>query len=316
MVHPVIQQKFDKYVALAAGNFGFRDALLEEMEISTPDVFSGSLIIRNGQIGQMWDCESTRYRLGKELEGSGFEVRYPYTQSNGTYHHFLEILDTDDDKWIQFDPSPWFQTINPGHPVSGYGVSDEDYSYVEMWRSIGPILSLHRSGPNFVQTFICGGYESPASRGPVETPDRQYEVKLYGMRRLSLFDETQIGAQIAVNVLDSGEIQGQRAGMETMSWVCSPYQALGNLRERKQVELEVVAYTGNGHDREFVKLFEGDSVASLDAMVEAFPEAGDVVRNLRHNMGVLANVVFHLSPEIRTEGGQTVNVAKGSISGI
>lgn len=342
MVHPEIQKTLDAHVQairnLGNGNFGLRNGfLVPDLSITTSYAGSGDLVIRNAVLMHGWDCGRTAFRVGEELKRKGFQVRYRFAKGQeGSIQNYVEALDPETTEWVKVDATPWYEQLNPGYAEAGEHPMPTEAVYARAILSNGggPMLSVEKQPDGlFIESYIGGGYRSSSDklqeleaalaatkRGEtlVEKKKPQYTLKLWSKLCRSIVDTTLDAVEITVEVLDSERMYLAREKMQG-TWREKPEEALELLVQEGIAQLKVRDYSEIMGKRKEGKKQGSDAnpmngLAYLDVLAGESPARENLVRNVRTNLGALANVVLHLEERLRTEDGKAeINVKTGMV---
>lgn len=327
------QDILNKYVGqindLGNGNFGLREGfLIPFLYITTPFPNSGELIIRNSKFGECWDCLRTAYRIGKELEAEGFDVKYRAKRTDESVQNYVEVKNPETGEWIQIDATPWYRRLNPGHKatIEHPRLTQDDMEKVKISKWQGQMLSVEELADNlFVETYLSGGYKT---QGDIISSDKSRELPDYSLRlwsRLckSVVDKTMDRVDLSVDIIDSNKTSEYKSTMQEGQWLTKPEQVLRNLQEQGTIRLSVESYVdvltniGNHIIGNGMKPHGKEDLVYLDQILRMSPSSEPVVRNLRRNFDCLVNLLLNCRPSITTTNGrQIVYVKFGGVSSV
>ncbi len=342
MVNAEIKKTLDKYVQiiheLGNGNFGLRDGFLEPyFAINTSAFFSGDLIIRNYKLVDCWDCGRTAFRVGKELEEKGFEVKYKFARSQeGSIQNYVEVLDPDTKKIVRVDATPWYERLDPEYEEAGEheAPTKDNYAIAILTQNAGPMLSVEKQTESlFIETYILGSYESTEDKleeirqlmagQKIEKKEKgpHYSLQLWSKLCKSVVDETLDKIVFSVDILDSTKTYGYKGKMQDGEWIEHPEEALEMLAKDGVIKLKIETeeeFNSNQMAKQFGMLQaseiedENNNITFLNDIAKQSPTRENLVRNLKANLGVLTNIIFNLHPWIQElNGNSSMNVSTG-----
>ncbi|MCK4589996.1 MAG: hypothetical protein KAT77_06130 [Nanoarchaeota archaeon] len=165
---PAIGATLEWYVdKISKEGFGLRNGFMQENLFIGGDRETSGLFVSHDVFVDSWDCGRAAWQLGIDFMSQGFEVKYKYTGNFGSSNHvYVEVFDPDTKKWIQVDPTPWYESLDCEHIESGEheNLDLALFKTVQLYHSGGPLVSLEKQDDgSFIETYIGGSFASQLS---------------------------------------------------------------------------------------------------------------------------------------------------------
>jgi hypothetical protein len=308
-------ETFERYVAKAETalvenrfgvRYGFTDPDLEIQAIKSDSKAASCLRFNSQWFKETDNCATLASKLAVDLREQGFKVKRKVVMLGGWYdQNYVEAYDPKIGQLVQLDVTPRYQKIGQFHPDGTDARIIEDAgerSTVAILPIALDFIATTKVGNSFTDVNLAGGYYT---RSP------NYRFVLQATE--SNDGQSIASAELCYQIKDPVRLAEVTSTLTPETWLQHPKECLEGLVTSGIASVDVL--TPGQPSTNLFSLFLGLSQEQEGAHTLEYLE--DVKRRegcrnaavaLEQNLDVLANIVFHLGPTLKTDMGGVIHL--------